>query len=112
MMLAFLASLGLSKRVAQAVVYLGLPLLLLAALWLALHLYGNSRYHAGYAANEAKWQAASQKLKDEAAKSATKADDAAAKRLEQFEALASLEQKELDDATANGSSVFDVMFHP
>jgi hypothetical protein len=111
-MLSLLMGWGLGKWPARLIAYVGLPLLAVLALWLALHFYGVHRYHQGEAANEAKWQAASAKLHADAAKSATKADDKAAVRLDDYEKQASAEQARVEEAKANGSSIFDVLFNP
>lgn len=109
-MLALLMGWGLSSRAAKAVAYVAVPLAVIALLWLGLHLYGNSRYNAGVHDTDAKWQEASDRLKAQAAQSATRADDAAAERLGQFKQQVEDEKEAMDAAASNGSSVFDVLF--
>lgn len=85
-------------------------LVLVGLLWWAITSYGNRRYQAGVDATDAKWHEASERLKLEAEASATKADDRAAKRLEEFEAQVEEEQDAIDAAIRNGSSPFDAIF--
>jgi hypothetical protein len=81
---------------------------------LAVMVWGNSRERSGYkqgeAATDAKWEAASAKLREEAAKSATKADDAAAKRLEEHVEQANEDQEKVDEAIREGRSPLDALF--
>lgn len=84
--------------------------LLLLALYLALDAYGDSRYRKGVSDTDAKWVEASAKLKAEAAKSATKADDRAAARLEEHVAQATEDQEKVNEAVRNGSSPLDALF--
>ncbi len=85
-------------------------LLLLAAFLVALNAYGNSRFDAGKAEADAQWKAASERLVEKAHKSAAKADVAAAARAADYAAKVEDERERISDATANGTSVFDVMF--
>lgn len=84
--------------------------LIVVGIWLAITSYGDRRYRAGVDATDRKWEEASQRLKDEAARSATKADDRAAQRLDEFEEQVQEEQEAIDEAIENGSSPFDVLF--
>ena len=72
--------------------------------------YGNSRYNAGVSDTDAKWEEASERLKKKAAETATKADDAAAKRLEEFVEQSKEDQEKVDEAIRNGTSPFDELF--
>lgn len=85
-----------------------------AVLVIAVMAWGNSRERSGYkqgeAATDAKWEAASAKLKEDAAKSATKADDAAVKRLEEHVEQAEEDQAAVDAAIREGSSPLDALF--
>lgn len=84
--------------------------LLAVAFYLTLNAYGNSRYKSGKADADAAWQAASDKLIDQAAASGKKADTAAAAREADFAARVEDERERIEDATANGQSAFDVLF--
>lgn len=84
--------------------------LLALAIYLAVNAFGNSRYDEGVAATDAKWEEASARLKAQAEQSATRADDAAAVRLEEFETQVEDERKALDEAQRTGSSPLDVLF--
>lgn len=90
------------------------PLVALALLIGGVLAYGHSKYNAGHKAGveevDAQWAAATKKLQQQAAKSATRADDAAAKRAEEFKAQADSDRKAVEDAEANGSSPLDALF--
>lgn len=90
------------------------PLALFALVVGGVMLWGNSKYRAGYRDGETetdvKWHAASEKLKADAAKSATKADDAAVKRLEEHVAQASEDAAAVEKAKAEGRSPLDELF--
>lgn len=85
-------------------------LALALAVFLAVRSYGNGRYDEGVTDTDAKWVEASDRLKEQAAQSATRADDAAVKRLEEFETQVEDEAKALEAAKAEGSSPLDVLF--
>lgn len=90
------------------------PIVILLALGLAIAAYGSSKYSAGKRAGveqtDAKWQAASEQLKKDAAKSATRADDAAAKRLEIYVEQQKADEEKLNEAQRTGSSPLDALF--
>lgn len=91
------------------------PLVLLAVVIGGLVAWGNSKYRAGeragIEATDAKWQAASDKLKADAAKSATKADDAAAKRLDEHVEQVAAEHEAVQKAVEEGRSPLDALFN-
>jgi hypothetical protein len=84
--------------------------LLLLLFWLWLDSYGDRRYTEGVSATDAKWEEASQRMRDEAANSATRADDAAANRLATHLNQVAEERNQIDAAAQNGSSPLDVLF--
>ena len=84
--------------------------LLAIAFYIMLDRYGDSRYREGVADTDAKWEQASAKLKADAAASATKADDAAVKRLEEYQAQAGEDAAAVEKAKAEGSSPLDALF--
>lgn len=90
------------------------PLVLLAVVIGGLVAWGNSKYRAGeragVEATDAKWQAASDKLKADAAKSATKADDKAAERLSEHVEDITADQEKVNEAQREGSSPLDALF--
>lgn len=90
------------------------PLVALALLIGGVALWGKSKYNAGHDAGvvetDAKWQAASDKLKEEAKASATKADDKAVARLEERVAQAEEDQEKVDAAEKAGTSPLDALF--
>lgn len=84
--------------------------LLIVAFYLALDAYGDSRYREGKRAADAAWQAASDKLIEDAAKAGAKADKKAAARAADFAAKQEQEKERIDHAVEQGSSPFDVVF--
>lgn len=90
------------------------PLALFAVVIGGIMAWGNGKYRAGKSDGieeaDAKWQAASDKLKAQAEASATKADDAAVKRLEEHVAQANEDAAAVEKAKAEGSSPLDALF--
>lgn len=109
-MITFLTGLGASQGIAKAIAYVGVPLLILAALWWALDSYGDRRYAAGHADADKEWQEASDRLIEKAQKAETKADTAAAERAADFAARQEDEKEKIHEAVAEGSSPLDVLF--
>jgi hypothetical protein len=76
--------------------------------------WGNSKYRSGKAdgieQTDAKWEAASAKLKEQAKQSATKADDAAVVRLEEHVEQAEEDAAAVAKAQAEGKSPLDALF--
>jgi len=109
-MIALLMRLGLSQRTAKTALFIIVPILILVLFYLSLDAYGDSRFREGRATGEAAWKAANDRLLKQAAQSADEADRVAlAKAIDQ--AIKVEEEKErIDDAIANGSSPFDVLF--
>ena len=62
--------------------------------------YGDRRFEEGVQATDAKWEEAAAKLKEQAAQSATRADDAAANRLENFVADHKADAAAVEEATS------------
>lgn len=109
-MIGLLMGFGLGKRAAQVVGYVVVPLLLLAAFYLLLDAYGDSRYRAGEQSADARWEAAGRKLERQAAQSAGRAGAASAARVLDFNAKVAEEKERLDAAAVDGSSPLDVLF--
>lgn len=109
-MIAFLTSLGASPRIAKAIAYVGIPLLILAAFYMALNAYGDSRYDAGKADADKAWIEASNKLIEKSQAAGTKADKAAAARQADFAAKQEDEKEKIDAAIEEGGSPLDVLF--
>lgn len=90
------------------------PLLALAILCGGIAAWSHHQYSKGEKAGEAKvdaqWAAADKKLRDDAAKSATRADDAAAERVEEHRQQAEDDRKAVEDAESNGTSPLDAIF--
>jgi hypothetical protein len=91
------------------------PLVALGLVIAGLLAWGHGKYVAGHKAGvtetDAKWQKASEQLKRDAAASATRADDAAVKRLEEHVAQAQEDQEKIDEAKRNGTSPLDAIFN-
>lgn len=85
-------------------------LVLVGLLWWSIASYGARRYQAGVTATDAKWEEASNRLKEEAAQSATRADDNAIERLEEHQQQVAEERAAVDAAIQNGASPFDALF--
>lgn len=96
----------LGATAAKVVVYGGLVLLLLLALWY----YGHTRYERGVRDTDAKWEEAGRVLQRRAQRSATQADVAAAARVAQHDQRVEQERRAIEHAQANNASTFDVLF--
>lgn len=90
------------------------PIVLLIAIVGGVMLWGAGKYRAGHkdgvTQTDAKWQEASAKLKAEAAKSATKADDAATKKLDEYVEQAKEDAAAVEKAKEEGRSPLDALF--
>lgn len=100
----------LGQTGAKFLVYGVLFAVLAFAMWRWLDSYGDRRFREGVTATDQKWVEASEKLKEQAAQSATRADDAAADRLAEHVEQVTAEQEQVDEAIKEGSSPFDVLF--
>jgi hypothetical protein len=109
-MIGMLVGWGMSEKAAKIVAYVAIPLLILAAFYIALDAYGDSRYDAGKAQADAEWKAASDKLVQKAQDAGTKADKAAAGRAADYAAKVEDEKERIDAAKEDGSSPMDVLF--
>lgn len=98
----------------QKLTRIGIGVAIVLALVGLVLLYGHSQYQRGHdkgvADVDAQWAAADAKLKAEAAQSATRADDAAAERVEQHRIQAEDDRKAVEDAKAKGDSPLDALF--
>lgn len=105
-----LAGIGLGSRAAK--IGAGILLFVLVVLFVAwrINAYGDRREEEGVKKERAAWVAAGEKLKEEAAVSATKADDKAVARLEEYKEQADEDQKAVDKAVENGTSPLDALF--
>lgn len=70
----------------------------------------NDAYNRGVTDTDGKWIEASNRLKETAAQSATRADDAAAARLGEYKAQVEDEMKAIEAAKTEGSSPLDALF--
>lgn len=111
-MIGMLVGWGLSPKVAKIIAYVAIPLLILAAFYMLLDAYGDSRFDAGKAKADAAWQKASDDLLKKAANAKTEADKKAAARQADYAAQVEDEKERIDAATKDGSSPMDVLFGP
>ena len=100
-MIAFLLKLGLSEKVAKLIAYIGIPLLILAAFYMALDAYGDARFDAGKDQADRAWQAAADLVEANIPADQRAADWAA--RVEEEKAL-------IDAKIHEGGDPFDVLF--
>lgn len=85
-------------------------ILLITAFLVERNAYGNRRFNAGEAHADEQWKKASDKLVEDAARAATKADKNAAGRAADFAAKQEDEKEKIDEAVAHGSSPLDAIF--
>lgn len=109
-MIEWLMGFGLSRKAAIGLLGFAGVLLILAAFAISLKAYGNARYKAGKADADAAWIAASDKLIQKAQNAGDKASKAQAARAADFAAKQETERKAIENAQAEGSSPFDVLF--
>lgn len=109
-LIALITGWGVPAKLAKPLLIGVGVLLLVGSVCLSLHLYGQHRYGEGVKDTDTKWQAAVQQLQKDAAKSATKADDAAATRVATHIEKAAKEQEAVKQAEAEGKSPLDVLF--
>ncbi|MBS67287.1 MAG: hypothetical protein Tp170SUR191951_86 [Prokaryotic dsDNA virus sp.] len=94
------------EKAAPFVAYLTVIGLLIGAIvWMRADAYND-----GAAANEAAWQEAGQRLKEQVAEAATIADQQSAERTAIEFKRVETEKEKLDAAAEDGSSPFDVLF--
>lgn len=110
MIVTWLIARGLNGTLAKLLVYVGLPLLVALGIYWWITAFGDRRFEEGVTATDQKWTDAGNHLEANAANSATRADDAAANRLEEYANQVEDEQKGIENAQRNGSSPFDVLF--
>lgn len=79
--------------------------LVAAVLW-----FGNARYQAGVADTDAKWEAAAEKLAQQARQSADVATQREAPRIAAHAAQVAAEKEKIDEAIAEGRSPLDALF--
>lgn len=100
--------LGAAQRLAQALSIATVAIALVLALWwVRADAYGD-----GERAADARYTKASLELERKAQRSATKADDAAARRTAEHFQIVEREKERLDEADRTGSSPLDVLFNP
>lgn len=83
----------------------GAIVVVVAVLW-----FGHSRYQAGVRATDAKWEAAAEKLADQARQSSDAATRREAPRIEAHAAKVAAEKEKIDEAIAEGRSPLDALF--
>lgn len=97
---------ALGEKLAPFIAWIGLALLILGALWWLRH----DAYQDGVSATDAKWEEAGRKLEAQAKKAEQSADAESVKRVQENNERLKEEKEKLDEAEAEGSSPFDVLF--
>lgn len=105
-----LAAKLVGPRFAKPFVYIIGILLLVGAFYIMLDAYGDSRFREGRAVENKAWKDAQDKLLAAAAQSSSRADREALAITLEHAAKVEEEKERVDDAIANGSSPFDVLF--
>lgn len=105
-----LAGLSSAQKMARIGIAIGAVVVIALLIWWRVDAYGDSRELAGVTKERAAWVDASNKLKEQAALTATKADDRAAVRLEEFKEQADEDRKAVDEAVRDGGSPLDALF--
>lgn len=100
----------MNRLASQTAIRVAVAVALLLLLGLGLKLWGDSRYRAGKAHENAVWQAANDKLIQQAATSAREADRKEAIRIRDHSAQLEQERNRIDAAIANGASPADAIF--
>src|SRR5688572_30250151 len=98
------------QKVATLIAYAAVIGLILFIVWRVVDSYGDRKFNEGAKANQALVDKAFKQLKDDAAASATKADDKAAVRAEVFVEQQTADKEALDAANENGTSPLDALF--
>lgn len=109
-MIALLLKLGLSDKVAKLVAYVGIPLLILFAFYMALDAYGDARFDAGKDQADRAWQAAADLVEADSQDAAEAADVPADQRAADWAARVEEEKALIDAKIHEGGDPFDVLF--
>lgn len=109
-MTAFLATILGNEKLARIATRILIAIALIGAVFLALKLYGDSRYRAGKADESAAWHAASDKLVKQVAESTADANRNELARTVEHVAKVEKEKERIDAALANGTSPIDELF--
>lgn len=107
---AGLAGLSMAKKLGIA---LGMVIVVIGLIALIIHgvnVHDQRLIQTGRDQVDAEWAAANEKLRQQAANSATKADDNAAAKTEEARQQAAEDRKAVDDAVANNTSALDALF--
>lgn len=109
-MISLLLKLGLSDKVAKLVAYVGIPLLILAAFYMALDAYGDARFDAGKDQADRAWQAAADLVEADSQDAAEAANVPADQRAADWAARVEEEKALIDAKIHEGGDPFDVLF--
>lgn len=109
-MLAMLMGLGMSEKIAKLVAYIAIPLLIVGILYFLFDRAMDAAYDKGVKDTRAVYQKASDELMKDAGEAKTKADKQATIAAVQYAEKVEAEKEKIDDAIANGTSPYDVMF--
>lgn len=105
-----LAGLSMAQKATRIGIMVLVVVVFGGLIWWMIRDYGNSREQEGVDKERAAWVTAGERLKEDAAQSATKADDKAVARLEEYKEQADADRKVVDQAVENGTSPLDALF--
>lgn len=100
-MLSVLTGWGLSERIAKLIAYVGIPLLILAAVGVGLWWLRHDAYGDGERHERAAWEAKAAEMARQAAELQRRADQLRQAAEQQDEARIATNRKEVDDAVKN-----------
>lgn len=109
-LVGLLLKLGASEKLAKAIAFVAIPLLIAFLLWRLIDGYGDRREQEGVDRTVAAYKAASDRLRAQAARSAGLADDAAAARTAAHTNQVEQEVERINEAELAGDSPLDVLF--
>lgn len=104
------AALGIGKKIGIAVGALIALALIVLLIIRAVDAHDRRMVQQGRDQVDAEWAKANDQLKQQAAQSATRADDKAAAKIEESRAEAAEDRKAVEDAQANGDSPLSALF--
>lgn len=109
-MIPFLLRLGMSEKLAKIFAYVGIPILILIAFYLALHAYGDARFDAGRDQADRAWKEAADRVEQDSHDAAAEANVPADQRAADWAARVEEEKAMIDAKISEGGDPFDVLF--
>lgn len=105
-----LAGLSVAQKATRVGLVVLAVILIVGLIWWRIDAYGDSREEHGVQTERAAWKEAERRMQEDAAKSATQADDRAAKRLEEHKEQIDADRQAVEEAVDNGTSPLDSIF--